>query len=431
MSEDKKYVIDTNSLINNPYIILDKDVVVTSLVLRELEKLELRRNDRTLQYSIRVAKRMVEDNLNNKKIEIKDIDNGGVLEGYAEDYVDNKLVKYAIENGYGIITDDILLKHKAVSVGIEVIKSSDQSSKDYSGVVDFMYDDTNEEHIELMEKIQTAVTSGIDMYFNPFDMSPNEYLIIWDENKPTYKINDNEEKVMSGYKELGLYKFDGVKINRIYPKSLRTDFLGMVSPLNTRQRLAFDLLQDDEITVKALFGVFGSGKDYLMLSHAIQAVKEGKFDKIVWVRNNIEVKDTNSIGFLPDGLNDKLKPFLAPLQDFLGGEHGLELFMDEGRIEVQHLGFIRGRDIKNSIIYVTECQSNTKEHIQLLLGRVGEGSQIWFNGDDQQTDSDKFKTNNGVNTLKKLSGNRLYGQVTMDKTERSKTARLAGLLDEL
>ena len=105
--------------------------------------------------------------------------------------------------------------------------------------------------------------------------------------------------------------------------------------------------------------------------------------------------------------------------------------MDEGRVEVQHLGFIRGRDIKNSIIYVTECQSNTREHIQLLLGRVGEGSQIWFNGDDQQMDSDKFKNNNGVNTLKKLSGNKLYGQVTMDKTERSKTARLAGLLDEL
>ena len=431
MSENNKYVIDTNSLINNPHIILDKDVVVTSLVLRELEKLELRRNDRALQYSIRVAKRMVEESLNNKEIEITDIDNGGVLEGYAGDYVDNKIVKYAVEKGYGIITDDILLKHKAVSVGIEVIKSSDQEEDTYTGVIDFMYDDTKEEHVELMEKIQTVVTSGIDMYFNPFDMVTNEYLIIWDENKPTYKINENEEKVMSGYKELGIYKFDGTKINRIFPKNLRTDFLGMVSPLNTRQRLAFDLLQDDEITVKALFGVFGSGKDYLMLSHAIQAVKEGRFDKIIWVRNNIEVKDTNSIGFLPDGIDDKLKPFLAPLQDFLGGEHGLEIFMDEGKVEVQHLGFIRGRDIKNSIIYVTECQSNTSEHIQLLLGRVGEGSQIWLNGDDQQTDNNRLKYNNGVNTLKKLSGNKLYGQVTMDKTERSKTARLAGLLDEI
>src|SRR5574344_1837351 len=108
---------------------------------------------------------MVEDNLNDKKIEITDIDNGGVLEGYAEDYVDNKLINYAVEKGYGIITDDILLKHNAVSVGIEVIKSSDQE-EDYSGLVDFMYDETNEDHVELMEKIQTVVTSGIDMYYN-------------------------------------------------------------------------------------------------------------------------------------------------------------------------------------------------------------------------------------------------------------------------
>src|SRR5690606_14460284 len=118
----------------------------------------------------------------------------------------------------------------------------------------------------------------------------------------------------------------------------------------TRQRLAFDLLQNDEITVKALLGVFGSGKDFLMLSHAVELIKDGKFEKIVWVRNNVEVKNTNSIGFLPDGIEDKLRPFLAPLQDFLGGEVGLEMFMLDGKVEVQHLGFIRGRDIKNSII---------------------------------------------------------------------------------
>src|SRR5699024_11085985 len=153
-----------------------------------------------------------------------------VLEGYAEDYVDNKLVKYAVEKGYGIITDDILLKHKAVSMGVEVIKSSDQEEDTYTGVVDFTYNDKDNEHVELMEKIQTVVTSGIDMYFNPFDMVANEYLIIWDENKPTYKINENEEKDMSGYKELEIYNFDIIIINRIIPKNLRSDFYVNVIP---------------------------------------------------------------------------------------------------------------------------------------------------------------------------------------------------------
>ena len=82
--------------------------------------------------------------------------------------------------------------------------------------------------------------------------------------------------------------------------------------------------------------------------------------------------------------------------DHLGGDETvLDELMLKGKIEVQHLGFIRGRDIKNAIIYVTEVQSNTREHIQLLLSRVSDGSQIWFNGDSEQTDSNKFKYNNG------------------------------------
>ena len=90
---------------------------------------------------------------------------------------------------------------------------------------------------------------------------------------------------------------------------------------------------------------------------------------------------------------------------------------------------MRGRDIKNSILYVSECENNTKNHIQLLIGRVGLNSQIWLNGDTRQVDHDKFAVNNGVNALKLLKGQELYGQVTLDKTERSKTSKLADLLD--
>ena len=207
----------------------------------------------------------------------------------------------------------------------------------------------------------------------------------------------------------------------------------MIVPRNVRQRCAIDMLQDEKTKIKALFGTFGAGKDYLMLGQALSMVNDEAcpIDKIVWVRNNIEVKDSNPIGFLPNSLEDKLMPFLMPLVDHLGGEKEiLETMMAEGKIEVQHLGFIRGRDIKNAIIYVTEVQSNTLEHIQLLIGRVGEGSQIWFNGDDQQTDSNKFEFNNGVRALKKLSGQSLYGQVTLDKTERSEVARLSAILGE-
>ena len=423
-----RYVVDTNFILDNPEQLDSYAIVITSAVLRELEDLERKKGDTRLQYQVRQAKRALEKDRDNVVFANTDYQEFK-QSSYSKTYVDNILLEFAKENGYGILTNDLLLGFKARAANLEVIGSHGKDKPDYTGVQDFYFDNTNKTCQDIMEAIQMSVYAGPNEIANPLDMKRNEYLIVWDKNQPTYKMDEFGTQVKTGYKELGTYKFNGHRLKRTEFNDLKSKHLGKISPRNTRQRLAFDLLQNDEITVKFLAGVYGSGKDFLMLSHALELVEQQKFDRIVWVRNNIEVKDTNSIGFLPDSLESKLKPFLAPLQDFLGGEDGLDMFISNGKVEVQHLGFIRGRDIKNSIIYVTEVQSNTREHIQLLLGRVGEGTQIWFNGDDQQTDSPKLEANNGVTALKRLAGEALYGQVTMDKTERSETARLAALLD--
>ena len=99
-------------------------------------------------------------------------------------------------------------------------------------------------------------------------------------------------------------------------------------------------------------------------------------------------------------------------------------------MEVQHLGFIRGRDIKNSIILCSEAENLTKQHVQLLIGRVGEGSSLWLDGDFKQVDSKIFEENSGLNiAIDKLKGNKLFGFVHLEKSERSETAALADLLD--
>ena len=224
--------------------------------------------------------------------------------------------------------------------------------------------------------------------------------------------------------------WDGEHIEHAGFKNINNDYLGKIKPRNIHQELAFNLLQNDDITIKVLTGGFGCGKDFLMVSHAIDMIRHHKFDKIVWVRNNIEVHNTNPIGFLPDGLKEKLLPFALPLADHLGGVTGLEIFMNQGKIEIQHLGFIRGRDIKNSIIYCSEAENMTKEHIQLLIGRVGEGSSLWLNGDFKQVDGEVFRHNNGLDILiERLKGNKHFGIVKLMKTERSETAALADLLD--
>ena len=214
-------------------------------------------------------------------------------------------------------------------------------------------------------------------------------------------------------------------------KNLKPAYFEEIKPRNTQQKMAMNMLQNEEIKVKLLTGVYGSGKDYLMLAHALNLINKGHFDKLIYIRNNIEVKDTAPLGALPGGMEDKLFYFSGPLIDHMGGMEGYRRLMEEHKIEILHLGFLRGRDLRNSIIYCTEAENLTKEHIQLLLGRVGEGSQLWLNGDCRQRDRTIFERSAGLESLVNgLKGHHLFGYVNMPITERSEVARLADLLDQ-
>lgn len=275
-------------------------------------------------------------------------------------------------------------------------------TKEYNGFVTYKIE-TDEELASFYENPE----------INTFDLCTNQYCIL-----------------MRGDEVIDKIKWNGEKNIPISYKGVNNSFMGKVKPRNIQQELAFDMIQNDDITIKTLIGGFGTGKDFVMISNAVDMLKSNKYEKIVWVRNNIEVRNTNPIGFLPDGLKEKLLPFALPLADHLGGVAGLEIFMNQGKVEIQHLGFIRGRDIKNSIIYCSEAENMTKEHIQLLIGRVGEGSSLWLNGDFKQVDSDVFWSNNGLTVLiNKLRGDKHFGVVRLMKSERSETAALADLLD--
>lgn len=253
-----------------------------------------------------------------------------------------------------------------------------------------------------------------DLTNNVFDCRQNEHIIVYDA--------DGVAK--------DFYRWDGTKYALVGYKVIKNDYTGNVRPRNPQQRLAIDMLYNQDITVKILVGKFGTGKDYLMSSVALDLVMQGKFDKIMWVRNNVEVKNSKPLGFLPGDAFDKLLPFAMPLADHVGGRDGLERLISNQQIEVEHLGFIRGRDIKNTIIMCSEAENMTKEHVQLLLGRVGEGSALWLNGDYKQTDHKVFTENNGLMiAVDRLKGHPKFGFVKLVKTERSETAAMADLLD--
>ena len=248
---------------------------------------------------------------------------------------------------------------------------------------------------------------------NIYDLLINQYLIInnYDGDTVDYRCWNGETHRALNYKQIN------------------SDFMGRVKPRNNEQILAFDMLQDKTSTIKVLIGKMGSGKDFLQISNALRLVKAGLYDKIVYMRNPIQVKDIKEIGFIPGDILSKLKPVVMALADHVGGEHGLDMLIAQDKISVEHLGYMRGRTYQNCIVYISEAENLTKENMQLLISRIGEGSALWINGDFKQTDSPIFRINNGLlSAINCLKGRPEFGFVKLNKTERSKTAELAELL---
>ena len=265
--------------------------------------------------------------------------------------------------------------------------------------------------LQLSDKELTNLYSG---KFEIDGLKENEYLIIEDGNKEA----------------IDYYCFRDGKLERVKYPILENTYTGQIKPRNPQQYCAMDLLKNEKVPIKLITGNFGSGKTLLCVVGALEAIQKGLFEKIIFVRNNVQVKDTDQIGSLPGDVLDKTLPYVMPFADHCGGVEGIEHLIENGRLEVIPLGFLRGRSISNSIIYSMESENLTKQHIQLIMGRVDEGSQLWLDGDIKQRDRTAFEQSMGLEKMvDRLSGNRLFGYVHLIKSERSEVARLCDLLD--
>lgn len=269
--------------------------------------------------------------------------------------------------------------------------------------------------------------------FKEVTLSDEELALIY-QKTPGYNLGCIENEYLVVHNKSGEavdhFRWDGSQFVQVPFKQINSRFCGKVKPRNTQQRLAIDMLYNPEITINMLGGKFGTGKTFIMATTAMDLIEKGKYEKLVYVRNNIEVKDSKPIGFIPGDKDDKLLPFAMPLADNIGGPEALKMMISQGSIETVHFGQIRGRDFKNSIIMCSEVENMTKEHIQLLIGRVGEGSVLWLDGDVKQVDMEVFRRNSGMQiALDRLRGHHRFGYVKLLKTERSETAAMADLLD--
>lgn len=276
--------------------------------------------------------------------------------------------------------------------------------EEYTGYREIFVED------EFLSKFYTGEISP-----ETFELKNNEYLII---------INTEGEAVDYFCNKNGI-------LERIKYPEIGNSFTGIMRPRNPQQYCALDLLKSENVPVKLLTGRFGTGKTMACVVAALQAIEEGKFEKIVFVRNNVQVKDTDNLGALPGDIDNKMLPYLLPFADHCGGLEGIKRLVEEGRLEVIPLAYLRGRSIRNAIIYSMESENLTKEHIQLIIGRVDEGSQVWFDGDLKQRDKGVFEKSQGLERMiERLQGDSLFGYVHMPKVERSVVAALADKMDD-
>ena len=134
-------------------------------------------------------------------------------------------------------------------------------------------------------------------------------------------------------------------------------------------------------------GPAGTGKTYLAISKAVEALEAGKVGRIVLSRPAVEAGET--IGFLPGDMEDKLAPYLRPLYDALSDRLSLKrvrAMMAEGVIEIAPVGFMRGRTLNNAFVVIDEAQNCTYVQLKMLLTRLGWHSTMVVTGDPAQSD---------------------------------------------
>lgn len=194
------------------------------------------------------------------------------------------------------------------------------------------------------------------------------------------------------------YRDKYYNVEPLYPKNNNWDPLGdpafsrrdqsyvrKIKPQNANQASLIEAMANHHLVIAA--GPAGTGKTYLAISAAVEALEAGKVDRIILSRPAIEAGET--LGYLPGDMQEKMSPYLRPLYDALNDRMGgkrLKQNMAEGAIEIAPIGFMRGRTLNNAFVVIDEAQNCTYGQIKMLLTRLGWHSTMVLTGDPDQSD---------------------------------------------
>jgi PhoH-like ATPase len=314
-----------------------------------------------------------------------------------------------------LVSKDVLVRIKADVLGITPEDYLSDRTGDlnelYSGCQSLMV------HPSLIDEYYSHRFLSIKQLSLSYPLYPHEFLILKDE-------------IGSGKSALLKVNSDATRLEPLY---LGNDAVWGISARNAQQRMALELLLNDDIPLVTITGKAGTGKTLLALAAGLFKVEdEHKYKKLLIARPVVPMgKD---IGYLPGEKDEKLRPWMQPIYDNLeflfdtkkAGDID-KILMGLGSIQVEALTYIRGRSIPSQFIIIDEAQNLSRHEVKTIVSRAGEGSKVILMGDPEQIDHPYLDAaSNGLSYIvEKFKQQGISGHITLEKGERSHLAQLA------
>lgn len=461
-NKSKHYVLDTNVLLHDSLSIFafkSSVVIIPFAVLEELDRFKSERGElgRNAREAIRSIDELRERGKLSEGVPLNRTTEGSILKvmPYAPgekmaplcaDTTDNTIIQivHSLEiKGYDVtfVSKDINARVKADAMGLNV--------EDYTkGAVeeDTIYRGWSRVALSAGD-LRKVGPSRLSDLVKVNELITNQFIILESENNP-----ENNR----------LFRFlGGTEFKEVFVPHVGWDFY----PKNLEQLMALDLLMDDSVKLVSLLGPAGTGKTFLTLLAGLEKVATEKIYKKFLVTRPIVALGAD-IGYLPGDVEEKLHNWMMPIRDNIEfifskkmqnsqsdfhrdkrrrhhkgprkrfEEHpempisDVDMLVHRGILSMEAITYMRGRSIPYQFIFIDEVQNLTPHEIKTVITRAGEGSKVILAGDPNQIDSPylDFTTNGLTVSSEKFKGQRIFGSVFLEKSERSELAELAAHL---
>ncbi|MBS9525353.1 PhoH family protein [Litoribacter ruber] len=440
-SDRKIFVLDTSVILyahNSIMTFAEHDVVIPITVLEELDQFKKGNDSKNFEARefIRLLDTISQDNmlhnwtpLNGKtkghfKVMMNNHNKLNANEIFGEEKNDHKILNAALslkqsEKGRKVIlvTKDINLRLKAKSLEIY--------AEDYeTGKIKNITEIENTNKVVLEDVNPDVINSLYEAYNVPAQDVLGKNMA---KGNAYYILKSNKNSVLAYFN-----KEEGT-MERVDKKTAYN-----IKPRNAEQAFALHAILNPKVKLVSIQGVAGTGKTLLALAGALEQRREYKQ---IYIARPIVPLSNKDIGYLPGDIKSKLNPYMEPLWDnlkFIQNQYKesekefqkITELVNQEKLVIQPLAYIRGRSISNIFFIVDEAQNLTPHEIKTIISRAGENTKIIFTGDVYQIDTPYLDSqSNGMSYLiDRAKDHPLYAHVKLEKGERSELANLANEL---